>query len=60
MISLLIKYKYVYCFYLLHKEPCNVDVANKHYYYYYYYIGQNNEVSSADNLRSKCTPCGWS
>ena len=29
MILLLIKYKYVYCFYLLHEEPCNVDVANK-------------------------------
>ena len=29
MILLLIKYKYVYCFHLLHEEPCNVDVANK-------------------------------
>ena len=29
MILLLIKYKYVYCFCLLHEEPCNVDVANK-------------------------------
>ena len=29
MILLLIKYKYVYCFYLLHEESCNVDVANK-------------------------------
>ena len=29
MILLLIKYKYVYCFYLLHEEPFNVDVANK-------------------------------
>ena len=22
-------YEYIYCFYLLHEEPCNVDVANK-------------------------------
>ena len=29
MILLLIMYKYVYCLYLLHEEPCNVDVANK-------------------------------
>ena len=28
MILLLIKYKYVYRFYLLHEESCNVDVAN--------------------------------
>ena len=28
MILLLIKYDYI-CFYLLHEEPCNVDVANK-------------------------------
>ena len=29
MILLLISNKYVYCFYLLHEEPSNVDVANK-------------------------------
>ena len=29
MILLLVKYKYEYCFYLLHEEPCNVDAANK-------------------------------
>ena len=29
MILLLIKYKSVYFFYLLHEEPCKVDVANK-------------------------------
>ena len=29
MILLLIKYKHVSCFYLLHGEPCNVDVPNK-------------------------------
>ena len=28
MILLLIKYDYI-CFYLLHEEPCNVDVAHK-------------------------------
>ena len=28
MILFLIKYDYI-CFYLLHEEPCNVDVANK-------------------------------
>ena len=29
MILLLLKYKSAYFFYLLHEEPCNVDVANK-------------------------------
>ena len=29
MILFLIKYKYVYSFYLLYEKPCNVDVANK-------------------------------
>ena len=29
LILLLIKYKYVVCFYLLHEEPCNVNVTNK-------------------------------
>ena len=29
MILLLIKYKYVYCFYLLHEEPCNGNVPNE-------------------------------
>ena len=29
IILLLIKYKYVSCFYLMHEEPCNVDVTNK-------------------------------
>ena len=29
IILLLIKYKYISCFYLMHEEPCNVDVANK-------------------------------
>ena len=29
MILLLIKYKHVYCSYLVHEEPCNADVANK-------------------------------
>ena len=28
IILLLIKYKYVSCFYLMHEEPCNVDVTN--------------------------------
>ena len=38
MILLLIKYKYVYCFYLLHEEPCNVDVANKPLLLFHYYF----------------------
>ena len=29
MILLLIKYKYVYCFYLLHEQPCNGNVPNE-------------------------------
>ena len=37
MILLLIKYKYVYCFYFLREEHVMWMLVINHYYYYYYY-----------------------